>query len=187
MAEFREHHCKNNYEDEEECVLWSQEGECQSNPSFMREKCAKACRYCDYESRCQPYKYYQPALNLSNLPQPAMFDKVFDRILSNDFLCKKYNISMISFDPPILSFNNFVPDMTIADLLKNGSFRFERSADAGDLDENFVYEEIISESRTSSNAWCDTECQTKDAAQTILSSMEEVTGIDRLHYEQLQV
>merc|ERR1712228_870204 len=115
------------------------------------------------------------------------FDKVFFDLLSNKYLCQKYNISMLSLDPPIIEFYNFVPDIVISDLLHNGRFEFERSEDAGDLDENFVYKSIISESRTSSNAWCSADCQQMDAAQNILSSIEEVTGINRLWFEQLQV
>ena len=186
-AEIRQKYCKNAWENEQECNQWAAEGECINNTPFMREQCAKSCMFCDYETRCKPFDYYQPALDLSNIPNPNMFQKVFFDLLSNKYLCHKYNISMLSLDPPIIQFNNFVPDMIVSELLKNGSFEFERSADAGELDENFVYKSIISNSRTSSNSWCDEECQQMSAAQFLLSSIEEVTGIDRLHFEQLQV
>ena len=178
--------CKNTYENNNDCILWASEGECDNNPAFMKQQCSFSCGTCDYEKRCEPYKYYEPALNISNVPNPALFDKVFKRILSSRHLCQKYNISMLWFDPPVLQFDNFVPDWLVSEILEY-EFDFKRSTGTGALDENMVHTHVTTESRTSSNTWCERECTKMDSIQTVLASMEEVTGIGRMHFEYLQM
>lgn len=181
---FRSKHCKNDWYQEEDCIRWATEGECIANPAFMREQCSKACNYCDYSVRCEPYKYYPSALNLSDVPYPQLYDKVFYKIMGDKYLRWKYDIKMLSFDPPIIEFNNLIPDYFIDDFLIKNNFDYKASADAGELDENFVYKPVFSETRTSSNAWCGEHCI---GVEYIYDIIEEITNIKRNHYEQIQV
>eukprot|EP01084_Bolivina_argentea_P062850 114884_1 len=185
--EFKQKHCKNNWNSLTDCLQWVAEGECIANPSFMREQCARACNYCDYEVRCKPYKYHEPTHHLSDIPNPLMYDKIFYKLLSDKYLVWKYNISLLSFEPPIIELDNFLTENMINEFINENNFNYSRSADAGDLDENFVYKPVYSETRTSKNAWCQNECEELNSTNRILLQIEEVIGINRMHFEQIQV
>merc|ERR1719420_1771681 len=66
-------------------------------------------------------------------------------------------------------------------------FKYERSVEVGELDENNAHREIISNSRTSTQYWCDGECEKMESIQYLLSFMEEATGIDQIYYEHFQL
>ena len=46
---------------------------------------------------------------------------------------------------------------------------------------------ILSEGRTSSNAWCQGECPKNPLVQQIVRKIEEVTGVPGVNYESFQV
>ena len=182
--------CQDTFEEPESCRFWASIGECHKNPLFMKQSCRKSCNFCFYETRCDPHnpmKYENHAsVSINN---NLFFKRIFiDNILNNSFIVNKYGARMIHFDPPIIYFDRFLEYNNLIDEFVNEiDHNYQRSTDAGELDENFVYKKITSRGRTSTNAWCMDECQSKNSSKYILSAIEEITGIKRENFEHLQV
>ena len=187
---FRERYCKNRFHLPEFCYKWMRDGECQNNIDFMRRECTKACQMCDYESRCEPTKYYNSSLDLMDIPHPNLYERLFYRLIKDKYLTWKYNISLLHFYPPIIMFHDFIPNIIVDKFLETNDFTYHRSSDAGELDtERFELTHIINEGRTSTNSWCDeATCMKNNYSKVILNSIKEVLyDIPINHYEQLQV
>ena len=85
------------------CGMWMAAGECEANPSFMKLKCAASCGTCDmldYKKRC-------PAPTAEPSVPPGAMAAMFERAVSN---FPEMEPEMISLDPPVLVYNNFVQD-----------------------------------------------------------------------------
>lgn len=70
----------------------------------------------------------------------------------------RYEITVYSTDPWIMTFENFLSDQEIEALIASVK-KWERSTDSGLLNEYGEQGRILSQGRTSSNAWCDTDCE----------------------------
>ena len=190
--EFRYENCENKWEingnNEDDCYRWANEGYCQTD-TFMKLNCQRSCNFCSFDDRCQPEIEYQSALNLNNHTNPDLYFRLFfNRILSNKFFVWKYGIKLMNIDPPILYFDHIIPE-SVADkfIIENQNESYKRSVDVvGTNNDGSIY---MSESqgRTSINAWCGDTCQSKNSTQILLNSMQEITGIPKTYYENLQM
>ena len=45
----------------------------------------------------------------------------------------------------------------------------------------------MSKTRTSSNAWCNNECEALPGVRSVTDKIEEATGIPRVNYESFQI
>jgi hypothetical protein len=70
----------------------------------------------------------------------------------------RYNITVLSTSPWVITFDDFMTDDEINGLLSS-VHKFERSTDTGSTNEFGETGRILSQGRTSSNAWCDKECE----------------------------
>ena len=175
--------CKDRYP--KECNLYAKEGECDKNPGWMIVNCPASCRSChllDPKKRCD-----RRFLNISSDPiydvgdMDRMFlsiPKVFGHL---------YDIEVVSNSPHIVVFHNFVSDEEIEAILESVSDNWERSTDTGATNEFGETGRILSQSRTSSNAWCRSRCENDPTVQRVLRKIEAVTRVPSTHYESFQI
>jgi hypothetical protein len=163
--------------------------------------------------------------------QPGDMNAMFERIV--DRFGAKYEVNILSRDPWIVTFDNFVSMEESKALITATGGKWERSTDTGTANEFgtflllsyiiFVRRQlmlkprhlnspnpyhllyltrmfisivvtvigetgrILSEGRTSSNAWCQGECPKNPLVKQIVQKIEEVTGIPGVNYESFQV
>ncbi|CAJ1451230.1 unnamed protein product [Effrenium voratum] len=108
-------------------------GGCVTNPGFMTVFCSRSCHACHLrqtEQRCT-----RRFLDMDQHPalRPGDMNQMFRDIVSR---AKKYsyNITVLSKSPWIVTFDNFVSEAEIADMLSNVK-EFQRSSDQGEYDE----------------------------------------------------
>lgn len=74
-------------------------------------------------------------------------------------LSERYEgVTVLSTDPWILTFDNFLTDQQMKAMISTVK-KWERSTDAGEFNEIGEQGRILSQGRTSSNAWCMEECE----------------------------
>lgn len=167
-----------------QCRGWQRSGECEVNPGWMIVNCPQSCNAChllDPKVRCS-----RAHLNLSDVPVYApgdmgrMFSTIHERF--ND----RYGVTVHSQSPWVVTFDNFVTDEE-ADALIAQQKKFERSTDTGSMNEYGETGRVLSTGRTSSNSWCNRECEKHPHVDQLLKKIEEVVGIPRINYESFQV
>mmetsp|Transcript_9811 Transcript_9811/g.13483 ORF Transcript_9811/g.13483 Transcript_9811/m.13483 type:complete len:367 (-) Transcript_9811:88-1188(-) len=166
------------------CVQYEGRGECHKNPGWMIVHCAKSCNAChlrDAKVRCQ-----RSALNISTEPiyKPGDLNWMFANI-AEEF--PHFGITVISTDPWIVTFDNFLSDEEIHALISTNEGKWERSTDSGTMNEFGETGRKLSTGRTSSNAWCRHECLNNPHVQNVMNRIEEVTKVPKNHYENFQV
>ena len=143
----------------EECKAFKKNGECTKNPGWMIVNCPKscnsinnACKLRDPKVRCA-----RTSLNISTDPiyRPGDMNSMF-RSLKRRF-GDRYNVQILSEDPWVVSFENFVSDDE-ADALFHAIPKFERSTDSGSMNDFGEVGRVLSTGRTSSNGWCNEAC-----------------------------
>ena len=137
----------------------------------MKLRCAASCGSCDwldYKKRCP-----MPADRDAAVPPGAMSDS-FERAL-RDF--GPLAPSVLSRDPWVMTFDNFLSPDEVAAVLKHGHDRYERStASGGRKDDEFI--PLTSEIRTSWTTWCDNATCTDDP--TIKRIYERVADVTQV-------
>jgi hypothetical protein len=113
----------------ESCPYWAEIGECEKNPGWMIVKCSKSCEAChlrDPQVRCQ-----RTQLNISTSPiyAPGDMNSMFSSIEST--FGDRYGVTVLSTDPWVVTFDNFVTDEEADALISTNSHTFERSTDTG--------------------------------------------------------
>jgi hypothetical protein len=154
----------------QECVNFRNNGECLKNPGWMIINCPRscndinnACLLRDPKLRCQ-----RESLNMSTQPiyQPGDMDRMFQSIQQR--FQDRYQITVHSTSPWVVTFENFVTDAE-ADALVKSIGRWERSTDTGSMNEFGESGRILSQGRTSSNGWCTHECEKVSSLSISLS------------------
>ena len=168
-----------------QCTDFAKQGECEENPGWMIVNCPESCSAChllDPKVRCD-----RKRLNVTLEPslEPGDMHRIFSEIESryND----RYNVTVLSSDPWIVTFGEFLTDEEIDALIYEVDGSWERSTDTGVENAFGEVGRVISQSRTSSNAWCRKACEANPLVQNIMSKIEEVTQIPMVNYESFQV
>ena len=170
------------------CVNEAARGECSRNPGWMIVNCCKSCDdkegygpLIDSTVRCSPERLNAtiPAWESGSLD--ALFTKW---ATADDF--QQYEPHVVSSPgkvhgaehdgPWIMTFDNFLNDYEIGQLLKGASFGdgFQRSTDQGKIVGNEMVK-TVSSHRTSSNSWCRSECENLPAVRQVTKRIEEVS------------
>lgn len=171
----------------ENCKIFFDNGECTKNPGWMIVNCPHSCSSChlrDVKVRCQ-----RSSLNISTEPafQPGQLNAMFEQIPEK---FAHYGVTVLSTSPYIVTFDNFVTDDEIAALLStatNNGKSWERSTDTGSVNEFGETGRVVSQGRTSSNAWCRHNCESHPAVTRLSQRIEEVIGVPRVNSESFQV
>ena len=98
-----------------------------------------------------------------------------------------FDITIVSTDPWVVTFENFVTDEEIENILASVNGRWERSTDTGSMNEFGETGRILSTGRTSSNAWCRHECEHNPLVQNVYQKISEVIGIHQTNFESFQI
>ena len=151
----------------------------------MIVNCPSSCNAChlrDSKVRCS-----REALNISTVPTyaPGDMNDMFSSI-ERDF-GDRYDITVMSTDPWVVVFDNFVSEEEINAMISTVEGNWERSTDTGQANEFGEVGRVLSTGRTSSNAWCRENCMTHPNVEHLTSKIQEITRIPSDHYESYQI
>lgn len=183
--------CRNKHDG---CTFWSlSDNECEKNPAFMKVECGPACFSCDMlsiEKRC-------PMDRETIGPDvwgPGDLEKMFRRLSSEEPYISKYNVTVLSSPdnedagPWVLTLDNFVTDDEAERLISLGAVEgYERSTDIGAMKPDGTTGSVVSNGRTSTNAWCSNECLEDEMVQMVNQRISNMTGIPEENSEDLQL
>lgn len=87
-----------------------------------------------------------------------------------------------------MTFDTFFSAQEAAALIRGGKMvGFDRSTDQGAVNAAGEMEKVVSQSRTSSNAWCIDECERLPEVMEVTARIEAVTHVPKSHFESFQV
>lgn len=169
----------------DECVAFRDQGECVNTPGWMIINCPKSCKSChlrDPTLRCD-----KKFLNISLEPAyvPGDMNSMFNTLIEKHG--NKYGVEILSTEPWVVTFENFLTVEETEALIATNNKKWERSTDSGQTN---VYGEtgrVLSSGRTSSNSWCNKDCEEHPDVASITSKIETITGVSRLNFESFQV
>jgi hypothetical protein len=167
------------------CGQYAMQGECTKNPGWMIINCPHSCKAChlrDPKVRCD-----RATLNMSTSPiyAPGEMQAMFESIVSR--FGDKYEINVLSTDPWVVTFDNFMSDQEMESMLSTVSSNWERSTDTGISNAFGETGRVLSKTRTSSNAWCRHACESHPDVRNVMKKITEVTGIPPENSESFQV
>jgi prolyl 4-hydroxylase len=185
---------------EPDCLLWAESGECKNNYEYMTFHCAPACQTCDQLDILNRCPLDPNAANM--LEHPGDLNRMFERILSDPTIVETYKPKVLSRPRPfpeedvdyqegpwVVIFDTFLTDHECDALVELGAEEgYERSGLVGvntNLDGSF--ENLVGETRTSENAWCVDDCYENATAQVVMEKIENLTGFPETNSENLQM
>lgn len=159
----------------EHCSRYANDGECTKNPGWMIVNCPISCDSChllDPKVRCA-----RENLNMTLAPAYAPGDqqRIFENMISA--YDSKFGVTVLSTDPWIVTFDNFMTDEEVEALISTVEGTWERSTDTGTMNAFGEAGRVLSQSRTSSNAWCRSKCESHPKVDAITKKIEEITQV----------
>jgi prolyl 4-hydroxylase len=136
---------------------------------------------------------------------PGDLQKMFDNIVSNPYYGEKYDITVLSrpyyakdgtaeasnsqIGPWVMTLDNFLSEEEAERLIAlGGAIGYERSTDVGEIEDDGSFERVVSQGRTSTNAWCNTdECNDDPVVNAVYERMSNLTQIPIVNSEPLQL
>eukprot|EP00040_Diaphanoeca_grandis_P029567 m.173360 g.173360 ORF g.173360 m.173360 type:complete len:374 (-) comp31724_c2_seq5:103-1224(-) len=170
----------------EQCEEWAAAGECSLNPSFCHQNCPKSCNFCrshlPKDQRCVRHP-----LEESSIKAPGGLNQMFNRIINDPYVQENYSPQVMSRDPWVVVFDNFVSEVEGDDLQAQLHGKWKRSSTVGYTKDGEM-EEVEGGARTSSTAWCTMNpCSTSKVHKDIQKRVANLTGVDTQHMEFMQV
>jgi hypothetical protein len=167
------------------CPGYGRVGECDRNPGWMIVNCPHTCNRChlrEYQARCN-----RAFLNISTEPiyKPGDMDNMFSSIVER--FGNRYEVNVVSTSPWVITLDNFLSEDESSALVSTVEGTWERSTDTGQANAFGETGRTISKGRTSSNAWCRSNCLENEHVQSAIAKIEEVTYIPSSHYESFQI
>lgn len=168
----------------EKCPSFMKSGECTRNPGWMIVNCPHSCDACelrDPKIRCD-----RGRLNITTTPVygPGDMASMFSTIEEK---WGHYGIEVLSKEPWVVTFDNFLTEEETDALIETNKGNWERSTDTGAVNAFGETGRVLSVGRTSSNAWCRSNCLRNEHVQNVMKKIEEVTMIPKTHFESFQV
>lgn len=183
--EFLKANCKNQ---NAQCAFWGSIGECDKNPSYMTKSCAPACQSCHlliWENRCPAKEDLEETAAYGPGDLGSLFKKIREGVFD------EYGpVEILSDDPFVVTFENFLSDEECDALVELGyKIGYDRSTNTGPFDSFGNAERVVSNTRTSHNAWCKKEpCTSDPTALAIMERISNVSGTpDHSYHEHLQM
>eukprot|EP00037_Helgoeca_nana_P037623 m.16848 g.16848 ORF g.16848 m.16848 type:complete len:389 (+) comp9121_c0_seq1:374-1540(+) len=170
------------------CSWWAEIGECYKNPSFLIQNCPKACNFCraavPKESRCTRDENALPLVQ-----SPGGLNRMFEGIVANKDVQQRYNTTIMSRDPWILTFQNFADPNSWEELESMVAGSFEASSVVADTTDDGKIGRQHLATRTSYNAWCmQAPCLHSELHADLQNRLTEVLGVGSPAFmESLQV
>ena len=169
----------------EQCKGFAQHGECEKNPGWMVINCPSSCNSChllDHKVRCDRDRLGIPK---DHVYKPGEMEAMFKEIEGK--FGDRYDVTVLSTEPWVVTFDNFLTDIEITELISSVNGNWERSTDTGSQNEFGETGRVLSSSRTSNNAWCRWECDANPHVQNIVKKIEEITHVPSPNFESFQV
>jgi hypothetical protein len=178
------------------CKSQAENGGCHNSPGWMIVHCCQSCdkhldskRLIDPKVRCSKEQLNTP----EPVWKPGDLNKMFERWASDEDIIQQYGLEVITSPEPkkhnatwenakdghpwVVVFNNFLSDNEVDDLIRGGEMEgYERSTDQGAANALGEQEKIVSQTRTSSNAWCMHKCERLGGVRSATTKIEDVTG-----------
>lgn len=156
-----------------------------SMAGWMTVNCPLSCNRCDLRDpkvRCD-----RARLNIATEPiyKSGDLDDMFSHI-EEDF-GDRYGVTIVSRDPWIVTFDNFVSDEEVTAIIESVEGHWERSTDTGQTNAFGETGRVLSSSRTSINAWCRYRCENDPHVQRVSQKIAEITRIPTENYESFQI
>jgi len=189
--------CTNKHMD---CSLWAVLGECQENPGYMQINCGPACQSCeqiDIKRRCPLNPLAPEAL------KPGDLNRMFERIAdggSEDVASTEYGVEVhsrprkegdgpdVEDGPWVVTLDGFITEEECDKMVWFGhQGGYERSQDVGRMLPDGTHDGVVSDSRTSLNAWCNATCKEDPIVAKVLQRIADVTGTPPENSEDLQL
>ena len=170
------------------CTRYAAEGECEINPGWMIINCPKSCNSCDLldaKKRCS-----REFLNITDqhVWKPGDLNTMFERILADHSEYSPVVHSRPPTGPWIITLDHFLSDEETDSLISWGTeLGFERSTDTGVANEFGETTKLVSQSRTSSNAWCRGDCESDPIVTGITARTKNLVQIPVSNYESFQL
>lgn len=179
------------------CKSQAETGGCTRSPGWMIVHCCESCdvhlnskELIDPKKRCSLENLKTPP----NAWQAGDLNKLFDKWANDDTLKELYGFEVVSAPDPVkynatggdkiregapwvVVFDNFLTNTEVRDLIRGGEIEgYERSTDQGEKSELGEQAKIVSQTRTSANAWCMHKCERLAGVQSATKKIEEITG-----------
>jgi hypothetical protein len=115
----------------ESCEVFANQGECTKNPGWMIIHCSVSCDACHLRSsqaRCG-----RENLNTTDTGflVPGKLNQMFERV--DKELRSKYKVNVLSYDPWVVTIDDFVTDAEADALISVVGDKWERSTDTGSM------------------------------------------------------
>jgi prolyl 4-hydroxylase len=154
----------------------------------MKRNCAPACQSCDFlstETRC-PVDPNAPRAWIE-----GDLDRMFEKLTQEPYL-STYSVEILSSPatngPWVITMEDIVNAAEAERLIELGSETgYTRSKGMAKNRPDGTPEHIVSEARTSSHTWCRHECSQDSIARSVIERLSNVTGIDKINSEFLQL
>jgi prolyl 4-hydroxylase len=179
--------CKNRHPKDADCDNMASRGDCDVAPGWMAVYCAASCDACELlkpEVRCD-------AARIGYEPRDAWRAGDLDRLFAGlPERFPAYNVSFLSRPPAgpwVAYFHDFLSDQEIDTLVEQTGGDLRRSTDQGAFDADGVQEQVLSQDRTSRNAWCSNECEEHPVVRGVSKRIELITGVPEDNYESFQL
>ena len=181
------------------CKQHAKNGGCWNGPGWMIINCCKSCdaelnssKLIDPKIRCT-----KENLNITDpIWKPGDLNKLFSSWATDDKFAMYEPQVLSSPDgkhggqsgPCVVVFDNFLKPEEADALIRGGKLvGFSRSGNVERMNDVGEMINVARTTRTSSNAWCQGECENLREVQAVTSRVESLTGISQRHYESIQI
>ena len=96
-------------------------------------------------------------------------------------------VNVVSTEPWIITFDTFMNESESDAIFNAVGDSFTRSTDTGSYNKFGEAEKVVSQGRTSENAWCRAGCDDQPLVRSVIERIEKVTQVPYGNYEQFQV
>jgi hypothetical protein len=169
----------------QQCVNFAAQGECEANPGWMIVNCPSSCNAChllDPKVRCARDRL---GIKEDHVYAPGDMEAMFQSITK--MYGDQYGINILSTDPWVVTFDNFLTDNEIDALINSVEGNWERSTDTGTANEFGEVGRVLSQGRTSNNAWCRKECYDNPYVRNVMKKIADITWVPEENFESFQV
>mmetsp|Transcript_32264 Transcript_32264/g.96757 ORF Transcript_32264/g.96757 Transcript_32264/m.96757 type:complete len:490 (-) Transcript_32264:717-2186(-) len=196
------------------CSYWAAQGDCDgSDEEWMAKHCSPACQSClsvEYRHRCEvdpDNPLHKDAIKKGGLN--TMFDQIMEAEVNARYdpvaFSRPYHPgekgdkkaeepregTEYILGPWVVLLSNFLSEEEAEHLIALGhKMEFDISMEVSDTEKNedgTYRDDIPTEGRTSTNAWCSDECHDDPIATRIRKRIEDLTGIPEDYSEDLQL
>ena len=125
--------------------------------------------------------------NAPNAWEPGDLNAMFERLTSEPYL-STYQVEILSRDPWVITMENVVSQQEADRFIQLGHEEgYQRSSEVGRILPDGRSEERMSETRTSTNAWCMDECKDDFIVKMVNDRISELVGINEKNAENFQL